>query len=142
MLNLSPALDRVFQALADPARRGMVDRLTRGPASVSELAEPLSMSLPAVLQHLQVLEQSGLVRSEKAGRVRTCHIEPKALRTAEDWIARRRAYWEHTYDRRAANGRAFDPSRHVQHRAHVSRLARTRVRRLGIQGSQGEVVLL
>jgi DNA-binding transcriptional ArsR family regulator len=102
MLNLSPALDRVFQALADPARRGMVDRLTRGPASVSELAEPLSMSLPAVLQHLQVLEQSGLVRSEKAGRVRTCHIEPKALRTAEDWIARRRAYWERRLDRLGA----------------------------------------
>ena len=102
MLNHSPALDQVFHALADPARRGMIDRLSRGPASVSELAEPLSMSLPAVLQHLQVLEQSGLVRSEKAGRVRTCRIEPKALRTAEDWIARRRAHWERRLDRLGA----------------------------------------
>ena len=80
----------------------MVDRLSRGPASVSELAEPLSMSLPAVLQHLQVLEQSGLVRSEKVGRVRTCRIEPKALRSAEDWIVRRRAHWERRLNRLGA----------------------------------------
>jgi DNA-binding transcriptional ArsR family regulator len=77
----------------------MVERLTRGSASVSELARPLAMSLPAVVQHLQVLETSGLVRSEKAGRVRTCHIEPKALRTAEQWIAERRTVWEHRLDR-------------------------------------------
>jgi DNA-binding transcriptional ArsR family regulator len=102
MLNHSPALDHVFHALSDPARRGMVDRLSRGPASVKELAGPLAMSLPAVLQHLQVLEQSGLVRSEKTGRVRTCRIEPKALRTAEDWIARRRAHWERRLDRLGA----------------------------------------
>ena len=86
MLNQSIALDRVFQALADPARRHMVERLSRGPASVSTLAMPLTMSLPAVMQHLQVLEASGLVRSEKSGRVRTCRIEPTALHGAERWI--------------------------------------------------------
>jgi DNA-binding transcriptional ArsR family regulator len=95
----SAPLDRMFQALADPARRGMVERLSRGPASVSELAQPLSMSLSAVVQHLQVLEASGLVRSEKAGRVRTCRIEPAALRAAEQWIAARRATWERRLDR-------------------------------------------
>ena len=99
MLNQSAPLDHVFHALADPTRRAMVERLTRGPASVGELAKPLAMSLPAVLQHLGVLEASGLVRSEKAGRVRTCRIEPKALRTAEDWIARRRTIWERRLDR-------------------------------------------
>jgi DNA-binding transcriptional ArsR family regulator len=95
----SAALDLVFQALADPARRGMVERLTRGPASVSELARPLDMSLPSVMQHLQVLEASGLVWSEKIGRVRTCRIETAALRTAEEWISRRRASWERRFDR-------------------------------------------
>src|SRR5215475_2786681 len=99
MLNYKLALDLVFQALADPSRRGMIERLTRGPASVSELAKPFAMSLPAVVQHLQVLEASGLVRSEKVGRVRTCHIEPKALRSAEQWIADRRTIWEHRLDR-------------------------------------------
>jgi DNA-binding transcriptional ArsR family regulator len=99
MLNQSAPLDRVFQALADPTRRVMVERLTRGPASVSELAQPLAMSLPAVIQHLQVLESSGLVRSEKAGRVRTCRIEPAVLRTAEQWITGRRAVWERRLDR-------------------------------------------
>jgi DNA-binding transcriptional ArsR family regulator len=99
MLNQVAPLDRVFQALADPTRRVMVQRLTRGPASVSELAEPLAMSLPAVIQHLQVLEKSGLVRSEKAGRVRTCRLDPAALRTAEQWIAARRTSWERRLDR-------------------------------------------
>ena len=99
MLNQSTTLDRMFQALADPSRRVMVERLTRGPASVSELARPLAMSLPAVVQHLQVLEASGLVRSEKIGRVRTCRIEPAALKSAERWIADRRATWEHHLDR-------------------------------------------
>jgi DNA-binding transcriptional ArsR family regulator len=99
MLNYQASLDRMFQALADPARRVMVERLSRGPASVGELAQPLTMSLPAVLQHLQVLEAGGLVRSEKRGRVRTCHIEPKALRTAEQWISERRRGWESRLDR-------------------------------------------
>jgi len=95
----SPPLDRVFQALADPSRRAMVDRLSRGPASVSELAEPFAMSLQAVAQHLQVLEASGLVRTEKVGRVRTCQIEPGALDTAEQWINERRTTWERRLDR-------------------------------------------
>ena len=84
----------MFQALADPARRVMVERLCSGPASVSDLAKPLDMTLSAVVQHLQVLEASGLVRSQKVGRVRTCQIEPKALRTAERWINERRMSWE------------------------------------------------
>jgi DNA-binding transcriptional ArsR family regulator len=99
MLNQGVALDRVFRALADPARRGMVERLSRGPASVSELARPLAMSLSAVVQHLQVLEGSGLVRSEKAGRVRTFRVDAAALRTAEQWIALRRAKWQRRLDR-------------------------------------------
>ncbi len=77
----------------------MVERLSDGPASVSELARPLAMSLSAVMQHLQVLEASGLVRSEKVGRVRTCHVEAKALGGAEDWIAQRRKSWEQRLDR-------------------------------------------
>lgn len=92
-------LDRVFHALADPARRTMLERLTAGPASVSELAQPLAMSLPAVVQHLAVLEQSGLVRSEKVGRVRTCQIAPGALQRAEQWINDRRLAWERRLDR-------------------------------------------
>ena len=99
MLNYQQPLDAVFQALADPTRRGMIARLSRGPASVSELAEPFDMSLPAVVQHLQVLETSGLVRSRKVGRVRTCQIEPKALMSAQDWIAGQRASWEARFDR-------------------------------------------
>ena len=89
----------MFHALADPTRRGMVERLVRGPASVSELSRPLEMSLPAVLQHLQVLEASGLVRSEKAGRVRTCRIDPDALRAAEAWITDQRTAWETRLER-------------------------------------------
>lgn len=89
----------MYQALADPGRRLMVDRLSRGPASVSELAKPLDMSLSAVVQHLAILEDSGLVKSEKVGRVRTCRIEPKALKTAEQWIAERRNLWERRLDR-------------------------------------------
>jgi DNA-binding transcriptional ArsR family regulator len=99
MLHQSAELDLMFQALADPARRVMVERLSRGPTSVSELAQPLAMSLSAVVQHLKVLEASGLVRSEKVGRVRTCRIDPTALRTAEEWIARRRAMWARRLDR-------------------------------------------
>src|SRR5580704_6234945 len=99
MLNQRVPLDLAFQALADSTRRAMVDRLSQGPASVSELARPLAMSLPAVVQHLHVLEASGLVHSEKVGRVRTCRIEPVALGGAEQWIAERRADWERRLDR-------------------------------------------
>jgi DNA-binding transcriptional ArsR family regulator len=99
VLNHSPSLDLMFAALADGSRRTMVDRLSRGPATVKELAAPLTMSLPAVLQHLRVLEDSGLVRSEKSGRVRTCRLEPAVLQQAEKWIADRRAGWESSLDR-------------------------------------------
>ncbi|GAB3709132.1 metalloregulator ArsR/SmtB family transcription factor [Amycolatopsis oliviviridis] len=92
-------MDQVFKALSDGTRREMIERLTRGPASVKDLAQPLSMSLPAVMQHLQVLEACGLVRSEKAGRVRTCHLEPDGLRMAEDWLGGQRTGWEHRLDR-------------------------------------------
>ena len=99
MLNQSSDLDHLFHALADPARRAMVERLSRGPAPVSELARPLPMSLPSVMQHLGVLEDAGLVRSEKVGRVRTCAIEPRALTQAEQWINARRVEWENRLDR-------------------------------------------
>lgn len=96
---LNQPLDRLFQALADPARRGMLERLSKGPATVSELAAPLPMSLPAVVQHLKLLEASGLVCSEKTGRVRTCRIEPGGLGLAEKWLAERRSTWENRLDR-------------------------------------------
>jgi DNA-binding transcriptional ArsR family regulator len=99
MLDYAPDLDRVFQALADPGRRLMVERLSRGPASVSELGRPLDMSLAAVLQHAQVLEACGLIRSSKLGRTRTCSINPAALRVAESWIADRRSMVERRLDR-------------------------------------------
>src|SRR5258705_6761118 len=99
MLNQSASLDLMFQALGDPSGRVMVERLARGPASVSELAKPLTMSLPAVVQHLAVLEASGLVRSQKVGRVRTCRIEPQALTLAERWLGERRTSWERRFDR-------------------------------------------
>jgi len=99
MTNQLDGLDRLFHALADPARRTMVERLSRGPAAVSELARPLPMSLPSVMQHLGVLEMAGLVCSEKLGRVRTCAIVPQALNQAEQWINARRVEWEHRLDR-------------------------------------------
>jgi DNA-binding transcriptional ArsR family regulator len=100
MLNCSPPeLDRLFHAIADPTRRRIVERLALGPAAVSELAEPFSMSLPAVLQHLQVLEETGVVRSEKVGRVRVCRFEPAPMRAAEQWIIERRTTWERRLDR-------------------------------------------
>jgi DNA-binding transcriptional ArsR family regulator len=99
MLDQAAPLDQLFHALADPSRRAMVERLTRGPASVSELGEPLPMSLAAVVQHVQVLESCGLVHTEKVGRVRTCSIEPAALRTAEQWISERRSTWERRLDK-------------------------------------------
>jgi DNA-binding transcriptional ArsR family regulator len=102
MLNHQPPLDLLFHALADPGRRSMVDRLSRGPASVSELAKPLAMTLAGVVQHLQVLEASGIVRSEKVGRVRTCRLEPGALSDAERWINDRRLQWERRLDRLGA----------------------------------------
>lgn len=99
MFRQEATLDLAFQALADPSRRAMVDRLVHGPATVSELAAPLAMSLPAVMQHLAVLEASGLVTSQKIGRVRTCAIDAQVLSQAEKWIAERRALWERRLDR-------------------------------------------
>ena len=99
MANQSAALDRVFSALSDPTRRGMVARLAKGPASVSELARPFSISLPSVVQHLKVLEESGLVSSQKSGRVRTCRIEQPQLDAAQTWLSHQRALWEARYDR-------------------------------------------
>jgi DNA-binding transcriptional ArsR family regulator len=101
MLN-QPQVDQVFNALGDPTRRKLVEQLSRGPASVSTLARPLGISLAAVVQHLQVLECSGLVRTEKVGRVRTCQIEPAALDVAAAWISERRSLWERRLDRLGA----------------------------------------
>lgn len=92
-------LNLVFHALGDPTRRAIVERISRGPISVSQLAAPLSITLAAVVQHVQVLEESGLVRTEKAGRVRTCRMELAGLSVAEQWIAGRRNEWERRLDR-------------------------------------------
>ena len=92
------AVQRIFHALGDPTRRAMVERLSEGSRSVSELAEPLKLTLAAVVQQLQILEKSGLVRSEKRGRVRTCRIDPAGLSMAEQWIRERRALWETRLD--------------------------------------------
>lgn len=117
MLKYKGAADRVFHAVADPTRRAMVERLTRGPASVSELALPLPMSLAAVVQHLQVLEASGLVRSEKVGRVRTCHLRAAGLRMAEDWLRQQRTTWEDRLDRLGVY-LAEDPTQHSEGAEH------------------------
>jgi DNA-binding transcriptional ArsR family regulator len=98
MLN-NDAVDRVFHALAEPTRRAIVQRLSAGPGSVSDLAKPFDMTLAAIGQHLRILEESGVIRTEKVGRVRTCHIEPAALKLAEKWIAERITTWERRLDR-------------------------------------------
>ena len=111
-------LDRAFHALADPSRRQMLARMGQGPASVSELARPLKMTLAAVVQHVQVLESSGLVSSQKVGRVRTCSINTDTMRVAEQWLTRSRAEWEQRLDRleavldeqQAAEAGRIDPS--------------------------------
>jgi DNA-binding transcriptional ArsR family regulator len=97
--NQSVRLDRVFRALSDPTRRAVLRRLSRGTAKVSELAEPFDMALPSFLQHLTVLEDSGLVRSHKVGRVRTYQLLPKRLQAAESWMGEQRALWESRLDR-------------------------------------------
>jgi DNA-binding transcriptional ArsR family regulator len=96
------AADRVFHALADANRRAVIERLTRGPATVSELAALLGVTVAATVQHLRVLQDSELVRSEKVGRVRTCQIDPAGLRNAEAWLRRQRTAWEHRLDRLGA----------------------------------------
>jgi DNA-binding transcriptional ArsR family regulator len=99
MLDHSAGVDLVFRALSDPTRRAIVESLSTAPASVSDLAAPFDISLAAVVQHLQVLEECGIVRTEKSGRVRSCRLEPGGLRLAEDWIAARRSAWERRFDR-------------------------------------------
>ncbi|KZB53166.1 MULTISPECIES: ArsR/SmtB family transcription factor [Thalassospira] len=99
MTNNNEQLDQMFHALSDATRRGMVDRLCKGPATVSELAEPLDMALPTVMGHLRVLENCGLVRSMKRGRVRTCELEPEQLTQVEIWINERRSLWARRFDR-------------------------------------------
>ena len=99
MLKYRDPLEDVFHALGDPTRRAIVERLSHGPAAVSELAAPLPISLPAVVQHLRVLQDCGLVESEKVGRVRTCRVRPATMRRAEAWIAERREEWERRLDR-------------------------------------------
>jgi DNA-binding transcriptional ArsR family regulator len=99
MLKQSDPLDLLFAALSDPSRRSMIDRLSRGSASMSELAAPLEMSLPAVQQHLNVLEASGIVSTKKVGRVRSCSLDPDVLNRAQQWIAERRTLWSGRLDR-------------------------------------------
>ena len=99
MRKKKPNIDRVFHALGDPMRRAILEKLSQGPVSVSHLAEPLSITLAAVIQHLQVLQDSGLVQTEKLGRVRTCRIEPAGLAVAAQWISDRRTLWERRLDR-------------------------------------------
>jgi DNA-binding transcriptional ArsR family regulator len=98
MPNQSPALDRVFQALADPTRRAVLERLSTSPAAVSELARPFKMALPSFSQHLDVLESCGLVRSRKQGRVRTYQLQPRPLKAAEGWMSKQRRLWERRLD--------------------------------------------
>ena len=95
-------VDRVFHALGDPTRRAMVEKLSHGSVSVSSLAKPLDITLAAVVQHIQVLERSGLIRTTKVGRVRTCRIEPKGFTVVERWIEERRSLWERRLDRLGA----------------------------------------
>ncbi|WP_343561930.1 ArsR/SmtB family transcription factor [Kiloniella sp. b19] len=99
MANYSVSLDLIFHALADPTRRAVVQRLCRGAASVGELAEPFDMKLPTFMQHLKVLEGSGLVRSRKKGRVRTCELQTGALDPVESWVGEQRKLWEQRFDR-------------------------------------------
>ena len=102
MLSQNPSLDLLFAAMADPTRRQILDRLTHGPATVKQLAAPFAMSLAAIVQHVSVLENSGLITSQKLGRVRTCQIEPAAMRSAEGWISQRRTLWERRFNRLGA----------------------------------------
>ena len=99
MVNHSVSLDRVFYALSDPSRRSMIEALSGKEASVSELARPFKMSMAAVVQHIQILEESGLIRTHKVGRVRTCRIEPRSLEMIESWLSQRRRFWEKNLDR-------------------------------------------
>lgn len=117
MANYGPALDEVFLALGDPTRRAIISRLGVGAASVMELAAPFSMALPSFMKHLGVLERSGLIRSQKQGRIRTCELEPTTLRSAETWMIEQRAMWEARSDRLANYVETFN----VKEKAHGRR---------------------
>ncbi|MEJ2119374.1 MAG: metalloregulator ArsR/SmtB family transcription factor [Alphaproteobacteria bacterium] len=106
MDNYQPALNNVFHALADPTRRAVLRQLTRGPASITELAKPFDMALPSFMKHIAVLEESDLIRSRKTGRVRTCTLKPRKLARAERWLAEQRVLWEDRTDRLAAYAEA------------------------------------
>jgi DNA-binding transcriptional ArsR family regulator len=117
MLNQRPTVDDVFRALGDPTRRGMVERLGGGPATVSQLAQPLDITLSAVVQHLAVLEAAGLVSSQKVGRTRTCRLEPARVRLAADWFAGQRALWERRLDRLGdVLAEDLEAEHHTEHR--------------------------
>ena len=122
MANQSAALSDVFYALADPTRRAVVGALGRGPESVSVLAAPFEMALPSFMKHLGVLERSGLIRSDKVGRVRTCELQPRVLTEAEQWLAQQRQTWEARSDRMAR----FVEQLHQEDRAHERQRARKR----------------
>jgi DNA-binding transcriptional ArsR family regulator len=111
MPNQHAALDDVFYALADPTRRAVIRRLSKGPASVSELARPFKMALPSFLQHVDVLEDSGLIKTKKVGRVRTCEFTPARLKAAEKWMAEQRSLWEQRLDRLDDYLNALDPGK-------------------------------
>jgi DNA-binding transcriptional ArsR family regulator len=117
MTNHSTELDRVFHALSDPTRRAIVMRLSRGPASVSELAKPFAMAMPTLLEHIHVLERSGLIDSAKTGRVRTCEMRPAVLSATEAWLSKQRAVWEGRFDRMEA----FVASLQAKERKHGNR---------------------
>jgi DNA-binding transcriptional ArsR family regulator len=120
MLKQSDELDRAFHALSDPTRRGILERLSQGPASVSELAQPYRSTLAAIHQHVQVLETSGLIVTEKEGRTRTCRISADAVARAEQWLSERRRLWEDRFD---LLGKL------VEHKSLQSKLSRKRKRK-------------
>ena len=123
MLNQRPPFEDVFRALGDPTRRGMVERLSGGPATVSQLAQPFDFTLSAVVQHLAVLEEAGLVSSEKVGRTRTCRLEPARLRLAADWFAGQRAAWERRLDR--LGDVLAEADQHTEHTEHSDQTKRS-----------------
>jgi DNA-binding transcriptional ArsR family regulator len=123
MLNQRPAVDDVFRALSDPTRRGMVERLGGGPATVSQLAQPLDITLSGVVQHLAVLETAGLVSSKKVGRTRTCRLETARLGLAADWFAGQRAAWERRLDR--LGDVLAEADQHTEHTEHSDQTKRS-----------------
>lgn len=111
MANYNPRLDGVFRALSDPTRRAVLQRLIAGPATVGELAQPFAMALPSFMKHIGVLESSGLIRSKKTGRVRTCAVAPRRLALAESWLTAQREVWQERTDRLAAFAQRLDQER-------------------------------